>query len=325
MSTAPSSPRWLELRFEVPRELAEDFAGLVCAAGAQGLQTIDPEDELPRIEEPLPAPDVPVPSPTRAGHALLIASYTEAAEHDAIESVLEVATALSLPLDAGDIDVAWRDDTGWTEKWKEYFEPLRFGERIWVVPTWRTEFTPPAGAIVLTLDPGMAFGTGQHATTALCLEILESQLGRPTVAGTLLSVADIGCGSGVLAIAAAKLGARRVVAVDNDPIAVRVTAENCAANGVAAVIRSSETPAGQLRERFDCVLANILAVTLIELADDLVALLAPKGQLVLSGVLATQRLDVETAMRAAAQRQGRSDFVLHEVRQRGDWVAMRMG
>src|SRR5262249_11930565 len=143
---------------------------------------------------------------------------------------------------------------------------------------------------VIELDPGMAFGTGQHATTALCLEILE---GAPRG-----SVLDVGSGSGILAIAAAKLGATRIVAIDNDPPAVQATGENAAQNGVGDLVEASGADLSTIDGRFDWVVANIIAPTLIELAEPLVAHMAPGGVLLLSGVLASQEAEVVAAMRA---------------------------
>lgn len=187
----------------------------------------------------------------------------------------------------------------WAESWKEHFHVERFGKHIVVVPSWRT-YDPRPGDVMLTLDPGMAFGTGQHETTLMCLEALENAVSPG------MCVLDVGCGSGILAIAAAKLGAREVYAVDVDPNCVRVTRDNAAANGVAAVMRTETGSAGgawpfaaPASAGFDVVVANIIARVIIELAQPLVEALAPAGRLIVSGVIGEHEADVRDALIAA--------------------------
>ena len=164
----------------------------------------------------------------------------------------------------------------WVRAWMDDFRPLRFGDRLWVVPT---HCEPPPGAeIILRLDPGLAFGTGTHATTALCLEFLD----RLDLTGR--QVLDFGCGSGILAIAAALLGAARSVGIDNDPQAEMATRDNAGRNGVADRVQVAGV--AELKPAaFDVVVANILAGTLVELAPLLARLCRPGGRIALSGLL----------------------------------------
>jgi ribosomal protein L11 methyltransferase len=178
-------------------------------------------------------------------------------------------------------------DQDWGEAWKKGLAPLSVG-RVFVRPSW-IEAPPPPGAVEVILDPGMAFGTGTHPTTSLCLAGLSGLLDARPGASAL----DVGTGSGLLAIAAAKLGARPVVGIDNDPIAVEVARENAARNGVS--IRLSADPLDRLGGTFDLVLANILANTLVELAPALAARLAPGGVVLLSGILGPQEDEVRAA------------------------------
>jgi len=173
----------------------------------------------------------------------------------------------------------------WRDAWKRYFHVTRITRRIVVVPSWET-YAPVAGDVVLALDPGMAFGTGTHASTRLCL----AELDRLDEAGARPErFLDVGAGSGILAIAAAKLWPdSRGVAVDNDPLAVAACAENCAANGVGDRIACSETPLDEVAGTFPLVLANIQAHVLLALREALVARVAPGGTLVLSGLLTPQ-------------------------------------
>lgn len=169
-------------------------------------------------------------------------------------------------------------DRDWVAAGREAQGALQFGERLCICPSW---IPAPAGKQVLTLDPGLAFGTGAHATTALCLEWL---------AGTDLrgrTVIDYGCGSGVLGLAAAKLGASRVHAIDVDPVAVAATSENAGRNGLAGVVTSGLPGAGPLPV-VDLLVANILLGPLLELAEHFAPLVRPGGRIVLSGILAAQ-------------------------------------
>jgi len=180
-------------------------------------------------------------------------------------------------------------DQDWQRAWMDQFKPLRFGRRLWVVPRWHTPRDP--AAVNILLDPGLAFGTGTHPTTALCLEWLD---GEDLYDKTVI---DFGCGSGILAIAAARLGARTVWAVDHDPQALLATGDNAAANDVASQIQrctADELPALQA----DIVLANILAGPLIALASHFAALIKPGGQIILSGILAEQADEVLEKYRA---------------------------
>lgn len=168
------------------------------------------------------------------------------------------------------------DEEDWLESWKASFTPMRIG-RFLIRPTWAAA-ADPGDAIVLELDPGMAFGTGLHPTTRQCLETLS----RLELAGR--SLLDVGTGSGILAIAAAKRGAAPVVATDVDELAVRAARENCERNGVSAVVL--EGSAADAGGTFDVVVANIVAATLQSIAADLRARLAPGGALVVAGVIA---------------------------------------
>ncbi len=173
----------------------------------------------------------------------------------------------------------------WSTSWKEHFKPLRIGRRLVVKPTWE-DFSPEAEDLVLELDPGMAFGTGTHPTTMLCLSVLERLLsGEGGACLKSRDVLDVGTGSGILGIAAAKLGAPGVTAIDIDSEAVRVARENCALNGVSSLVTVSDTPLERIPGVFDIVIANILAEDLVRMAPTLMARLRPGGILVLSGIL----------------------------------------
>ena len=187
----------------------------------------------------------------------------------------------------------------WRDSYKAHFHAWTFGRLHWV-PIWeRAAFRLPAGHAVLWLDPGMAFGTGNHETTRLCCERLVA---RVAAGGPPSRVVDAGCGSGILALSAALLGCAEVVAFDNDPEAVRISRENAALNGLDGRVRFSvEDLAGGLAGRpADLLLANIQADVLMRHARELVAAVAPGGALILSGILAAEGAAVQAAFAAAA-------------------------
>jgi ribosomal protein L11 methyltransferase len=176
------------------------------------------------------------------------------------------------------------EDRAWEREWLKDYRPMQFGERLWVCPHGLEVVADDA--VVVRLDPGLAFGTGTHPTTALCLEWLDS------IDVTGKSVLDYGCGSGVLAIAALKLGAARATGMDIDPQATIATRQNAAENGVSVAVCGSDD---EIEGQFDIIVANILAGPLVQFADSITSRLASRGMLALSGVLCEQADEVMTA------------------------------
>jgi ribosomal protein L11 methyltransferase len=210
------------------------------------------------------------------------------------------------------------EEKDWAHAWKENYHPFRVGKRIWIRPSWYEADQIPEvarlseDAILLVMDPGMAFGTGLHPTTQTCLIALEDSVR----AGDL--VLDVGTGTGILAIAAAKLGAILITAVDTDDLAVKATIENSRLNEVNDTISAwqgdlSSVPAGQ----WDIVVVNILAPVIIKLLESgaLISYVKPGGKLILSGIIDVQQAGVEVALHASGGR-------VIEILQRGDWVTL---
>ena len=214
-------------------------------------------------------------------------------------------------IDTGAGAVSWKAvaDEDWAETWKEFFHTEKIGARTVIKPTWE-EYEAGVGEIVAELDPGAAFGTGQHATTALCIRALE-ELVRPG-----MTVFDVGTGSGVLAIVAAKLGAKRVEAVDFDPVAVRVARENVRQNGAEDIVRTGQSDLLKSVEgRADLIIANIIADIIVRLFGEVEAHLAPDGTMLLAGIIEDRLQDV---VEAAALH----GFAVEKIEQEKGWAAV---
>lgn len=198
----------------------------------------------------------------------------------------------------------------WRDSWKRYFKPLRIGERLLVKPSW-ARCKVKAGDAVIEIDPGMAFGTGQHPTTAMCLRALEDRL-RPGDA-----VLDLGAGTGILAIAAARLGAGRVLALDIDPLAVKAALENAAANGVQGEVevREGTLPESVRGQRFGLIVANISGIAIERLAADMAGALSQSGTLIVSGFLEDTVEALSGALAAAG-------LIVDRVEAEGVWRAI---
>lgn len=195
-------------------------------------------------------------------------------------AIIQQLCTLQTGLTPDQFKVEILEDKDWVRAWMDQFQPMRFGQRLWIVPSWHTP--PDPDAVNLMLDPGMAFGTGTHPTTAMCLRWLDA---HPPVAQRVI---DYGTGSGILAIAAACLGAAQVYATDIDPQALQAAAQNAARNQIQLDIRPVEAFAANPPPAAQLLIANILAGPLIELAPTLASHLQPGGQLVLSGLLENQ-------------------------------------
>jgi ribosomal protein L11 methyltransferase len=263
---------WQSVSFLTDASHAEPMCDALLEAGALSASIEDADagtpDEQPQFGEP---GSVATPGWTHSRVVVLL-------EPDAsIDAILgEAATAIGLSeIPAYTVDTV--EEQNWVQLTQSQFDPIRVSERLWIVPSWHE--SPDPAAVNLILDPGMAFGTGSHPTTRLCLEWLERNM---TEGCTVL---DYGCGSGILAIAAARLGAARVAGVDIDPQAVEAARANAERNGVTALFADSAEPvAGE----YDVVVANILSNPLRVLAPAICAHVRPGGRLALSGILREQ-------------------------------------
>jgi len=282
-SRKQSPARWLELSVEVAAD-AEEAVADALRRHAHGGVSVEPAEASVVVKGYLPA-DGDLARRRRALRRQL--------------------AALALP---SALRTRWLSEEDWAHAWKEFFPVLRVSSRLVVCPTWRS-YRPRQGEAVIRLDPGMAFGTGQHPTTLMCLRALEELL-RPGMA-----ILDLGTGSAILALAAARLGATSVLALDNDPQAVAVARENVCLNGLEAVVQVED---GSLDEAptaaFDLAMANISAAVIVELAPVLAEALRPGGVLIAAGFSAESAERVSAAL-------ARTGLLVERTPADGDWRA----
>jgi ribosomal protein L11 methyltransferase len=262
----PSEPEWVALRMDVAADAADAVVNFLVERGANGVVTEDAPspDGTPRLQL-----EAHVPAAGGAAIAREVRAYLHELER------------LDAAWTAGRVETAPVPATDWEGVYRAHHRPMAIGRRLLIAPPWDVPDAP--GREVLVIEPGMAFGTGQHATTRTCLEAIETLV----TDGGIASALDVGTGSGVLAAALSRLGVARVVAVDVDAAVLPTARDNLMRNGAARVALFAGT-AGSVRGAFDLVVANILADTLVTEAAALVARVAPRGHLVLSGLLAEQ-------------------------------------
>ncbi|MEW9797706.1 50S ribosomal protein L11 methyltransferase [Alteromonas sp. CYL-A6] len=283
---------WLQLIIDATSSNAEVIGEHLSDCGAQAVTFVDAKDTP--MYEPKPGEVMLWPDTRIIG--LFDAS-------DDMQQVVAQLTAIGVLGDGVHHKVEQLEDKDWEREWMDNFHPMRFGERLWICPSWRE--VPDPSAVNVMLDPGLAFGTGTHPTTALCLCWLDS------LELTGKTVVDFGCGSGILGIAALKLGAKNVVGIDIDPQALQASEENARRNHVEDKLQVY-LPENQPDMQADVVIANILSGPLLELREIITGFCKPGGKLVLSGILAEQVNAIETAYAA--------DFDLEPHAIDGEWA-----
>ncbi|AEB56828.1 50S ribosomal protein L11 methyltransferase [Ectopseudomonas mendocina] len=266
---------WLQVRLAITPEQAETYEDALLEVGAVSVTFMDAEDQ------PIFEPDLGT-TPLWS-HTHLLALFEADTDETALIAHLQLLCGGSLP----EHHVERIEDQDWERSWMDNFQPMRFGRRLWIVPSWHA--APEPDAVNLLLDPGLAFGTGTHPTTALCLEWLD---GQPL---DNCCVLDFGCGSGILAIAALLLGAPQAIGTDIDPQALEASRDNASRNGIDPARFPVYLPADLPQQPADVVVANILAGPLVSLAPQITALVKGGGRLALSGILAEQADEVRAA------------------------------
>jgi ribosomal protein L11 methyltransferase len=270
---------WLQVRLAITPEQAETYEDALLEVGAVSVTFMDAEDQ------PIFEPDLGT-TPLWS-HTHLLALFEADTDETALLAHLRLLCGGDLP----EHHVERIEDQDWERSWMDGFQPMRFGQRLWIVPSWHA--APEPDAVNLLLDPGLAFGTGTHPTTALCLEWLDGQKLDNC------SVLDFGCGSGILAIAALLLGAPQAVGTDIDPQALEASRDNASRNGIDPARFPVYLPADLPQQPADVVVANILAGPLVSLAPQITALVKAGGRLALSGILAEQAEEVRAAYAGA--------------------------
>jgi ribosomal protein L11 methyltransferase len=285
---------WLQAHLTVTKEQAPLIELLFENLGALSVTLLDAADE-PMLE---PAPgETPLWTNTR-----LTGLFDGGTNPDQLRSLIDQA----MNTDASrQLELEVLEDQVWERVWLDHFQPIQFGDRLWICPTGKQVYADDP--VVIRLDPGLAFGTGTHPTTALCLEWLD---GANVQGKTLI---DYGCGSGILAIAALKLGAERVIAVDHDPQAIIATNTNAKRNGVSNRLLAVSSNDFQ-SQHADIVIANILANILVELAPRISRLVNAEGELLLSGILHNQAPQVIAAY---------NEFSFAKPARKEDWVRLQ--
>lgn len=297
--------KWLELSIRTTPEYVEPLSELFRRYGEGGV-VVQEEGNW----DPDNYPDDPGPPNSVVVRTYLPLNATARSRRGMIDVGVRLISYLQ-PMDG--LQERVLEEREWEVAWKSHFTLLRIGARLVIKPTWQ-EYTPVAGETVVELDPGMAFGTGHHPTTRMCLEELE----RRVAPG--MRLLDLGTGSGILSIAAVKLGAARVLALDIDGVAVRTARVNCRHNNVGrevqALLGTLPHPRA-LPGSFDLVLANITAKAIVSVARALADVLAPAGVVVASGIIRERQAEVERALQEA--------LVILDRRYDGDWVTLVAG
>ncbi len=285
---------WLQLTLEATHSNSEQLSDILTQAGAVSVTLQDAHDD-PIFEPP--------PGSTPLWKELLLTGLFAADIQ--VDSVLNYIRSQFGELPTYTLNPL--EDKDWIRAWMDDFKPMLFGQRVWICPTWLTP--PEPEAVNIMLDPGLAFGTGTHPTTSLCLQWLDQHFNQP------VDVIDYGCGSGILGIAANLLGAPKVYAVDLDPQALLATQANAEKNQVVERMETfsvSDFTRKHQTLRCPLLLANILAGPLVELSEMLASHVAPGGKIVLSGILAEQAEKVSAAYQHW--------FKIDDISQEGDWI-----
>ncbi len=283
---------WLQVRLAISPEQAETYEDALLEVGAVSVTFMDAEDQ------PIFEPELNTTPLWSHTHLLALFEADTDAEH--VLAHLRLLTGAELPEHMSEVI----EDQDWERSWMDNFQPMRFGQRLWIVPSWHA--APEPEAVNLLLDPGLAFGTGTHPTTALCLEWLDGQ----ALEGC--DLLDFGCGSGILAIAALLLGARQAVGTDIDVQALEASRDNAGRNQIAPERFELYLPQDMPAQQADVLVANILAGPLVALAPQLATLVKSGGRLALSGILAEQGDEVAAAYADA--------FDLDPIASRDGWV-----
>ncbi len=300
--------KWIEISITTSQEAQELISNFLMDLGSPGV-ILEDHSPLPSFSESEIDPKREVKDCTIKGYFPLEVDFTEVA--DQIGKYLALLESNQISVGAKTLQTRILQEEDWESNWKKYFKPFPVGKRLVIKPSWESCETKP-DQVVIDIDPGMAFGTGKHETTRLCLELLEENISPG------IRVLDVGTGSGILAIAAAKLGASQVLGIEIDPVAIQYARENLIKNAVQSKITlylGSLESLGHVDEPFDLVLMNIRPQEILSLVEPLKKYLKPTSFLILSGILQTEEREFTEALKEKS-------LIIKEQKLKGEWIAL---
>lgn len=305
--------KWFEARIETTQAASDAVAEILTSAGANGVAIEDPFDIRQVVNTPGSLDYADEEYLESLGDVVTIKAYFSSLTdrnklYEQLRKELD-NTAKYLDTGKNTLTVTEVDEEDWSENWKKYYKTFKLTGNIIIKPSWEDDETELKG-IVVEMDPGMAFGTGTHDTTRMCAELLERYIKDGD------TVIDLGCGSGILSIIAAKLGAKSVTAIDIDPVAVKVASENCGRNSVNGIVECRTGVIDDLaNQKADMLVANIVASVIIDISDRAASHILPGGLFITSGIIRGRRQDVLEACESRG-------FVPEAELQSGEWVAI---
>jgi ribosomal protein L11 methyltransferase len=281
--TEKEHEKWLKMEISAPPELMDALGNFLTETGAQGVFQESLEQLMPD--------DFPEASATEVIKAYFPQDVRSDKRISAVQKYLDSLNEIFPDWGKPSLQTELISDPDWAEQWKKYFKPIRVSSNIIVKPTWE-RYAPSSRDIIIEIDPGMAFGTGQHASTRMCIEALEDIIMKDRSVKSW-KVLDIGCGTGILGITAAKLGAEEVTCVDIDKKAIEIARENAAINHVDDRVHIVNQDAGAIKEQRNLIIANLTAKLLLKLRHNLINLLLPEGYMIISGIIEQDAKSIE--------------------------------
>ena len=302
--TEKETEKWLKIEISAPPELMEALGNFLTEAGVQGVfqESLSPQQIGSDFPEPVTEDLLKAYFPQDSRSEKRVAALQKY-----IDSLAEIFPDLEKPTFTTETIC----DPDWGEQWKKYFKPLRVSNNIVVKPTWE-RYTPSSRDIVIEIDPGMAFGTGQHASTRMCIEAVEDIIMNDRSIQEWM-VLDVGCGTGILGITAAKMGAQDVICLDIDRKAVEIAAENAKINNVQTSLRTLNKNAAAIDKPRNLIIANLTTNLLLSLREHLAQLLLPNGYMIISGIVEQDAKKIEQAFSAPPLK-------LHRMITEKEWV-----
>ncbi|MDI3534435.1 MAG: ribosomal protein methyltransferase [Thermosediminibacterales bacterium] len=304
--------KWIEVEIKTTTEAVEAVANILYEAGVSGVVIEDPKDKPIKMEEEDLGSIENISDMDLEG--VLVKGYLPA-DSTLMEKIQEIKqsvdklTEFNLDKGLGEVKLTEISEEDWASSWKSYYKPFKVGQNIVIKPTWE-EYDSEPNDVVIEIDPGMAFGTGTHETTIMCLKMLEQHVANGEV------VLDIGCGSGILSIAAAKLGAGDVYGIDIDPNAIKVAKKNVVTNGVNDRVKIIEGDLVKgLDLKADIVVSNIIADTIINLISQVSKNMREHSKLILSGIIKDRKFEVMEALE-------RNGFDILKTEEMGEWITI---